>query len=526
MLINARTLTSPTKIDADICILGAGAAGITLANELNQHFDKIVLLEAGGENYEESIQELYDAHTVSKYYPDPKESRLRYLGGATNHWANNTSPFSPIDFEKRSWVSNSGWPFGYDAIQPFYLKAAKYCQTGEDGYEANHWLSKLKKDNLLNSATNCELAIAKASVPPTRFYQTHGQALVDSKNVIVYKYANVSDMNFETESKDVKSITFSAYNGIDHTVHATKFIMCFGGLENARMLLHFNSKYKNKLGNSKDNVGRYFMDHPTLNAAQIFSDRDELNSMSAMDRQRYIVSFFQLKESTLIENETINLRMPVVAANEYQMSDGISSFHILKQAFKNFALPDDFGTHVGNFITDVDMVIEAVARKQFDSSVFDGANENVGFQIPMMVEQTPHRNNRITLAKRKDRMGIPKLNVHWELQQNDIDSMWKSLALFGQDLGATSLGRIKLLKERSTRLFGDQLGFGHHHMGTTRMSDSEETGVVDPNQLVFGTNNFYIAGCSVFPTGSHVPPTLTIVATTIRLAEYLKRQTS
>lgn len=126
MIINARKLTESTHIDADICIVGAGAAGITLANELKEQFANVVVLEAGGEQYEQSIQDYYDAHTVSPFYPDPKDSRLRFLGGATNHWANNTSPFEPIDFEKREWVKNSGWPITYKDIEPFYAKAAMY----------------------------------------------------------------------------------------------------------------------------------------------------------------------------------------------------------------------------------------------------------------------------------------------------------------------------------------------------------------------------------------------------------------
>ena len=90
------------------------------------------------------------------------------------------------------------------------------------------------------------------------------------------------------------------------------------------------------------------------------------------------------------------------------------------------------------------------------------------------------------------------------------------------ELGRLNLGRLKLLKERGERLWGDQLSFGNHHMGTTRMSSSEKTGVVDKNLKVFGGQNLYIGGCSVFPTGGHVPPTLTLVALAIRLAEHLK----
>jgi choline dehydrogenase-like flavoprotein len=168
------------------------------------------------------------------------------------------------------------------------------------------------------------------------------------------------------------------------------------------------------------------------------------------------------------------------------------------------------------------MVIEAVSRKSFDTKIFDSAEQNAGFEIPLMMEQTPDKDNQVTLSRKLDKYGIPKVNINWRLNSQDIDFLWKTLELVGRDLGALSLGRMRLLKERSSRLFGNQMGFGHHHMGTTRMAENETKGVVDSELKVFGTDNFYIGGSSVFPTGGHVPPTLTIVALSIRLADHLK----
>ena len=522
MLIDGRQLTSSQTINTELCILGGGPAGITLANELKSAFDNIVLLEAGGEQYETEIQALYEADSFPEFYPDPKVSRLRFLGGASNHWANNTSPFSKIDFEVREWVANSGWPVSYDEFHPYYEKAAQYCQTGNDGYDTHDWMPKLQLGSLVKEAKFSRLAIAKASLPPTRFYISHGQPLVESSNVSIYKYASLVDIEFDEIQKRIISATFTSYTGVQHKVIADKFVMNLGGLENARMLLYFNQKYNNKLGNHNDNVGRYFMDHPTMNAAHLISDEKALNSMSILDQSRYIVSFFELQQQTLKDNETINLRMPVVGASEYQLSDGISSFHILKNAFSHGELPDQFFTHIGNLVFDADMVIEAIARKEFDTKLFDSAQDRVGFQIPMMVEQLPERDNRIYLSSQKDRLGIPKLSIEWKVSQANKDMMWKSLELFARDMGIMSLGRLRLLRERSSRLFGDQMGFGHHHMGTTRMSENEAHGVVDKNCQVFGVDNLFIAGSSVFPTGSHVPPTLTITALAVRLADYLK----
>ena len=67
-----------------------------------------------------------------------------------------------------------------------------------------------------------------------------------------------------------------------------------------------------------------------------------------------------------------------------------------------------------------------------------------------------------------------------------------------------------------------QGGFFSHHMGTTRISDDPVQGVVDANCRVHGVSNLFVAGSSVFPTGGTAPPTLTIVALALRLADHLR----
>lgn len=522
MLIDGRTLTENQVIQTDICILGGGPAGITLANELNGTGSDVVLLDAGGEQFDANVQAFYEADSFPRHYPDPKISRLRFLGGASNHWANNTSPFSPIDFEKRAWIEHSGWPIEYDDIAPYYLKAAEYCQTGDDGYSNEVWLPIMGLTDLMTEAKFSRLGIAKASLPPTRFFASHGKPLIESENVFLYKYASVVDVEFDETEKRIVAATFATYNGKTHRVVADRFVLSMGGMENARMLLLFNNKYNNKLGNSNDNVGRYFMDHPTMNAAHLISDVSKLDSMSRFDGQRFLVAFFELTEKALKDEELINLRMPVVSGTEFGMSDGISSFHIMKNALTRGELPEELFTHYGNLILDADMVIEAIARKQFDTKIFESAKNKLGYQIPMMVEQIPERGNRIYLSSKKDELGLNKLSVDWRVSERNQELMWKSLEIFARDMGITSLGRLRILKERASRLFGDQTGFGHHHMGTTRMSDTPEDGVVDKNCKVHGVDNLFVAGSSIFPTGSHVPPTLTISALSVRLAEFLK----
>lgn len=523
MLIDSRTETLPNNLKSEVCILGCGVAGTVLALKLKEKYRDIAIIEAGSENYDPESQIIYRPNSSPENYSNPEYNRLRMLGGSSNHWENNTSPFNPIDFEKRDWVEHSGWPINFNDIAPYYDEAAIYCGAGTDGYKTKTWEQKLNQRNITDGSSKIETAISIFSSPPVRFFERYGEQLIKSENVKIFKNANVVDIEFDDSTKKVTGIYFETSTNKKHYIESNLVIMCFGGIENARMLLHFNQRNKNEIGNKFDNVGRFFMDHPVVEAAHFFpNDMKQYQFYSDNHlNNRFITAYLQLQEKTLKKHKLKNIRMPLIPRTNYYLSDGISSFHILKNSFGESELPEHFGTHILNFIQDIDMVAEGVSRKQFEHKLFSHADDITGFMIYMMIEQSPDRNNRIKLSNNKDKFGVPKIDIDWKLSNKDKENTWKVLELVAQDLGERSLGRLKILKEREARIWGEHIGFGYHHMGTTRMSEHYSDGVVDKNQKVFGTKNLYIAGSSVFPTGSHVPPTLTIVATTIRLANHL-----
>lgn len=523
MLVDAASPTAPLRIEADVCIVGSGPAGISLANELRANFANVVVLEGGQDDYDESSQSLYTAEKFPTHFPDPMHSRLRFLGGTSNHWANSTMPLSPIDFEKRDWVPNSGWPITYADVSKYYDKAGQYCGVDADGYDLAHWRAKTGIVSPLDQASFLVTRVAKSARPPTRFYAKHGAALHQSGRVSVYKNANVTDLLFDPVKRRVREVTFTANGQRQHRVSAGVFVLCMGGLENARMLLVFNEKYGNQLGNQGDSVGRYFMEHPTVKPAAVMGSNEAVGAGLSVDLESKNVAFVhEYSEKVLREQRIVNGKLVFFNASQYDLSDGISSFHILKERLIKGQLPDEAFLHLSNLIRDFDMVAEAISRKSFDKNIFAHADQLGGAGVHIMMEQTPDRNNRIRLGSQRDRLGVKKLVVDWTLSNQDIEMMWSGLMLLGREIGALSLGRLRLLKEQSQRLFGDQMSFGLHHMGTTRMATSPASGVTDADQRVFGTDNLYVAGSSVFATGGHVAPTLSIVALSLRLADHLK----
>jgi choline dehydrogenase-like flavoprotein len=526
MIIDARQLNNNSKFNCDICIMGGGVAGIVLASELRKYNKNIFVVESGGEDFDSDIQSLYSSDIINNNYPNTESSRLRMLGGSSNHWENNTSPLDTIDFEKREWLPNSGWPIERSDLDEYYLKAAEYCGTKDDTYKADIWSEKLGYKILGLSRDVLETGIAKASSPPVRFYKEYGKNISNIDNITILKNSNIVDVDYNSSTKLIEKVYFESFPGNQHTIYSKVFIMCFGGIENARMLLHFNAQYSDKIGNYYDNVGRYFMDHPVVRAGHLYPDNRSIFSLYKANvlKDRVVLGYFKLSESSLRKHRINNIRVPLVSNTNFIMSDGISSFHILNDSLSDGSIPDDFTNHIINILKDLDMVLEGVSRKRFDKKIFESANVFSGYQLPIMFEQSPDRTNRVKLGNNVDRYGIKKILIDWELKKYDKENLWKALEIIAQEFGALSLGRIRLLKERSTRIWGSQLGFGHHHMGTTRMSSQYNQGVVNKNHIVYGTKNLFIGGSSVFPTGGHVPPTLTIVAMAIRLADIIFKE--
>src|SRR4051794_9988344 len=118
----------PGRVRADVCIIGAGAAGLTLAAELDGSPLRTIVLEGGGKRHDKRAQALYRSDVVGLAHGGIHELRFRVFGGTTTRWAGQALPLSDIDFTAREWVPGSGWPFGRDAIEGHYRRASALMQ--------------------------------------------------------------------------------------------------------------------------------------------------------------------------------------------------------------------------------------------------------------------------------------------------------------------------------------------------------------------------------------------------------------
>jgi len=480
------------------------------------------VLESGGLEYEDDTQELARGTTSGDRYPDPDISRLRILGGSTNHWAGNCSPLDPIDFEKRSWLPHSGWPFSRADLDSYYRLAQQYCQLGQYNYDPRYWTANTDTSLITAGAADITTGVSQYS-PPTNFGEVYRDGLDESANITVVLHANALEIELDEMGTQVEAIRLGIIGGDKFRDRARVFILAMGGIETPRLMLLSTKKHANGVGNSNDLVGRFFMDHPTIEGALYQpSGAVDQRFYDSTVRQHNVGGYLKLTPEALRREELLNVRIPFVPVSNYHISEGMTSLHALSDGFGEGSWPDRFWDHVGNIIYDMDMVLEGLSRGVFNQKIFDHADAIGGYTLRAMIEQTPDRNNRVTLSEDRDYFGQRRIALNWRISQRDRDNLWACYRILAAQLGLLKAGRIRLRYDNE-QIFDDLLGYGHHHMGTTRASHDPKTGVVDRDLRVHELVNLYVAGSSIFPTGGHVPPTLTIVALSIRLAEHISK---
>ena len=508
MHIDARTLPDNTVIEGDLCIVGTGPAGLSIAMDWNNTPYKVILLEGGGFDYDDQVQDLYAGQTTGqKYYP-LKSTRLHYFGGTSNHWSGYCSTFDPLDFEKRDWVPHSGWPIQRAELDPFYARAQNILDLGPYEYNATYWQ---QQDPALESLFPRNPLIWNKVwqfSPPTRLNKKYRADVEKSKNIHLYTYSNLVDITANENVSAIRYLTATNFTGKKYTIKAKRFVLACSTIQNARILLSCNKQAPNGLGNDHDLVGRFFMEHMQIKSAWLYlrepSPLKLYNIDPGVTKMRCEIAISPaMQEKYKILNGTASLTPQGIAKN---MAASIQTWS-----------SEDPRKSLDSFRQS-----NAAARKK---QTLPTSGSNV-YMLSTRIEQAPNPNSRITLDTVKDPLGMPRSILHWELTPFEKRSVRTMYELIGQAVGQAGTGRVQLmehLQDPNDNSWPDFTSGGWHHMGTTRMSDDPRTGVVDANCKVHGFSNFFIAGASCFVTAAAPNPTLTITALSLRLSDHLKK---
>lgn len=513
MLIDLKTHPDVTGIESDCCIIGGGAAGITLARELGRAGIDTCLLESGGLVFEPEIQSLGDIAPTGDPKSDGSVSpcRLRFLGGATNHWGGWCAPLSPLDLAHRPWVPASGWPIDWDALEPWYPQAHRICQLGPYGADPPGEPDTDPARHPPRLLANKLLVRYWQYSPPTRFGAVYRDALAASKRVRVYLHANCIGLDCDPSATRVIAARIRIPGGGESMVRARRFILACGALDNARLLLLSNNVQPQGLGNGNDLVGRFFMQHPEVDTGTLL-----VHDWPALARvfERFRTAGYSTRAGVFLTDEAQRLSRTLAWA---------ATLHARGQPDPDYDAVSGSGAEQSSDERALSQAIGALSAS-IDGSPGTGQPGEV--RVRSRCEQAPNPQSRVTLGEEKDALGLPRAEVQWRLGELDRHSVKQANRILAEEIGRLGLGRMRRDPWLTTNDWDwpENLWGGCHQMGTTRMSDSPKDGVVDGDCRLHGIENLYLAGSSVFATGGCTNPTLTIVALALRLAAHLSRQ--
>jgi choline dehydrogenase-like flavoprotein len=513
MLIDTRDLASRAAREADVCIIGGGAAGITLARQLAGSKLGVCVLESGGLELEVASQEMNRGSVGALPYAPLETARLRYLGGTTNHWSGWCRAFDRSDFERRPWVADSGWPFARSELEPFYGPALRIVRAGPGSDPAAEEQPHAAAAGLPLAGMDVENLIFWLS-PPARFGTLYRKDLEAARNVEVMLHATVTRLVPAENGASIERLEVSGAGGRRFEVRARTVILAAGGIENPRLLL------ASGIGNARDLVGRYFMDHAGIVVGTALAFGSDA-ALRFYDRHLRRAS----QGSSLAASAIGGVRITEVAAQRDRL---LNASLLLEETDRSEAFgmrglggADDqgFGRTARNVMSNLDDAIGDAWRRAFRPD-----DRGRLYRIVSILEPSPNRESRVVLTNERDALGMPRVRLEWKLNAADRVTAMASVRLLSRALGARNAGRVLVTLDEQGEwppLPGGRIDHGWHHMGTTRMHDDPRLGVVDAQCRVHGLDNLYIAGSSVFPTYGYTQPTLTIVALALRLAKHL-----
>jgi choline dehydrogenase-like flavoprotein len=455
---------------AEFCVIGSGPAGMTVALELSRAGRSVILLEAGDDGWSAQSQDIYKGAVIGDPYFDLDVARLRQLGGSSNHWRGMCRVLDEVDFEPKEEFSRARWPISKADLNPYTARASEIFEV------------QIPTEDILIDESNGIKEIF-FPVSPVNFADKYRGELDSSQNLNYVLDANVTQIH--TDGRRTTALTVQSFDGQSATISSDTYILATGGIENSRLLLWSNALANGALVPRHVPLGRYWMEHPHYTVGSAIVDDDYIE-----------YTYFAMTRERQTAEKVLNCSLRLIP----------TSYEGTKKLIADLAC------------------VAPVTAEWFSDQI--GLNLACVARLWAVSEQEPRPDNRVALSRdEKDMFGIPLTELHWRKSQRDQETLRQTALAFGEHLVDSGKGRLRLdswLLESGDYPVDAPIG-GNHHMGGTRMADNPYDGVVDPNCRVYGQENLFIAGSSVFPSGGCSNPTVTIVQLALRLADHLKR---
>jgi choline dehydrogenase-like flavoprotein len=539
-------------IPTDVVVVGAGPIGIVTALELARSGVQVALIESGLERTDHGVQELasLDSRQDDYFHSRSELTVRRQVGGTTALWGGRCVKFDRIDFEDRPITAQAPWPIGYEDVEPYVQRACDWAACGEAAFNARDIPEVAHQDMIVGLPDGAvRTTDLERWALPTRFGREYRAALRDASCLTLWTGLTCTEIVTTEAGDSVDHLVVKTLDGREGRVVAADYVIATGGLEATRLLLASDRHHPAGLGNAGGHLGRWYMSHVEARVARVHFATDkviyayERDNAGVYVRRRFTFDRQLLRESGM-PNAAVWLVNPPISdpshgsgilsgvyltlispVGRFMLAEAIREAHT-----KSDASPQILA-HLRNIVRDlfgsirfaVTFSYARFLRKGRKAPGFFVKSADNRYSLHYHGEHLPHWESRVELADERDALGMRRIRTHVHFSDADYQSVRKAIVVIDEHLRRHGVGSVEWLTddvEGSVRAFlGETAGF--HQVGTTRMSETPEGGVVDRHLQVHGVRGLYVASTSVLPTSSQANPTLLGIALGVRLAEHV-----
>jgi len=503
---------TPAPFTADLCIVGAGAAGITLAVESARKGKKVLLLEGGGAIREDSSQSLYDSEIAGLPHRGIHTGRIRVKGGTTVRWGGQILELDALDFTPRVGVPESGWPLPKTILTPFYERALTLEGLAKvERSDAEVW----RDLNLPFTQFDDLEAYLSRWCPEPNFARLHHKTLNEHPNIHLWLHANAVELL--TEGTTATGLRARTLTGIETIFRAANYIFALGGIESSRFFLQ--PRPDGLPWNRSGLLGQHFQDHIDCNAAAI----EPLDPKSFHDTFDPIVAhgFKYLPKLRLLPQAqaalgTLNIGSTMSFEDTGKARGQAKSTirNLMRARFSEVTL--DNLRHTANHLP---MLAHQAWRYKVKRRAYSPPEVRIFLRVHC--EQEPTSRSSITLTDQRDPLGLLRIRFDWQISERELATIRQYVLVAQRALAdvARIIPNEDLMSGNPN--FLTRCDDSNHHMGGMRMSTTDTTGIVDPDLRLYGLTNTYICSSAVFPSSGFSNPTHTVLALALRLSDHL-----
>lgn len=512
----------------DICIIGAGLSGQIVASNIKDK--KIILIDSGKINFSKEVQDLNKIEMGGLKFREEFTNRVRQLGGSANMWANQLMFLDKYEIEDRHWLGeNLSWPVDYDELKKNYSEIifnlyGKSLENPFDKVSDRNFYSTLENEFLNEKNISLVNCIWPNKVEKFDIHSKFTKKIIHNKNIHLISNFTATDFHINENIEKLTEVTFLSENK-KISIKANTFVLACGAIENARILLNNQSKFK-ILDNK--NIGKYFMDHININLGYIKSkNKLPLSILFGMKYRKFDIRKC-IKFSENFQKEKGILSCHSYIDPVYEKNDEDIFWNLLKEIKKFIRLKGipklelkkmNFRKTIEQLYFRVPPQVSNSILNSFLRSILCSNKNYLSFnklKIFFQGEQLPNVNSKIYLSQKRDRYNQNIAIVDWKLDKVDYQSQNEFIEILSKKfkshefLNFETNSNMKILDVS-------------HHSGTTRMSNNKNDGVVDKNCKYHDLKNLYICGSSVFKTIGSGNTGLSIMAISNRLGNYLNK---